>query len=215
MPLLIGSESLRSRLFSQKQQWFAIACFPVAGWLLAWGAARLLIVNTPLEHADAILVMSGSKRIAERNHFAAEAFKQGRAPRIILTNDRVATGWDSREQRNPLAYEWARKILQSDGVPAERIEVIMQPVTGTYEELELVRSYVKEHQVHSLLVVTSAYHSRRTRWAINRVFEGTDLAVGLTTASPTISPWSWWLHRSGWEMVAGEYVKLAYYWVRF
>ena len=153
----------------------------------AWGAARFLVVDVPLEHADAILVMSGARRVAERNHFAADVFRQGRAPRIILTNDLVAMGWDSQAQRNPLTYEWALRILKEDGVPADRIDVLMEPVTGTYEELELVADYVKENQVHSLLVVTSAYHSRRTKWSIDHVFKGKRVEVGIMTASPAFS----------------------------
>jgi hypothetical protein len=47
------------------------------------------------------------------------------------------------------------------------------------------------------------------------VFKDPGLVVGIEPSSPTLSPWSWWLHSSGWPMVAGEYVKMAYYWVRF
>jgi uncharacterized SAM-binding protein YcdF (DUF218 family) len=212
---MLKRKSSRSRPLILLRAMLAIVVLAFGGWFLAWGAAQLLVVEVPLEHADAILVMSGARRVAERNHFAADVFRQGRAPRIILTNDLVPLGWDSKEQRNPLAYEWARRILEGDGVPPDRIEVLMEPVTGTYEELELVGDYVKEHQVHSLLVVTSAYHSRRTKWTIEQIFKGTGVQVGVMTASPTLSPWSWWLHRSGWEMVAGEYVKMAYYWISF
>ena len=187
----------------------------VVGWLLAWGAARLLVVRAPLEHADAILVLSGSSRLAERNHLAAKLFREGRAPRVILTNDHVQLGWDSEEQRNPFSYESARRILQTDGVPAERIEVLMQPTKGTYGELELVRGYASQQQLRSLLVVTSAYHSRRTLWTASNLFKGTGVVLGLELASPVPSPWIWWLLPDGWRMVPGEYLKMLYYWPRF
>src|SRR5215475_1034638 len=103
----------------------AVAALVAVGWLVAWGAARSLVVRAPLEHPDAILVLSGSSRLTERNRLAAELFREGRAPRIILTNDNVQLGWDSKEQRNPFSYEKARRILQADGVPPERIEVVM------------------------------------------------------------------------------------------
>jgi uncharacterized SAM-binding protein YcdF (DUF218 family) len=168
-----------------------------------------------MERADAILVLSGSSRIAERNHLAAQLFLEGRAPRIILTNDNQQMGWDTKQQRNPLSYEWARRVLESDGVPSSQIDVILPPVYGTYDELERVRSYVEQHQLRSVLVVTSAYHSRRTWWTIHQVFKDKSVDFGMTPASPTLSPWSWWLHFSGWKMVPGEYVKMVYYWLRF
>jgi len=191
----------------------------VVGWLLAWGAARLLVVRAPVEHTDAIVVLSGSSRLAERNHLAAELFRQGRAPRVILTNDNVQPGWDDKEQRNPFSYENARKILESNGVPAERIEVLMPSVNGkyggTYGELELVRGYASQQQLRSLLIVTSAYHSRRALWTASNLFKGTGVALGLELANPTPSPWVWWLLPDGWRMVTGEYLKMLYYWPRF
>jgi|SRR5215831_649361 len=197
----------------------AVAALVAVGWLLAWGAARLLIVRAPLERADAILVLSGSSRLAERNHLAAELFRQGRAPRIILTNDHVQLGWDSKEERNPFSYESARRILQTEGVPTERIEVLTQSVKGkyggTYGELELVRWYASQQRLHSLLMVTSAYHSRRTLWTASNLFRGTGVVLGLELASPAPSPWIWWLLPDGWRMVAGEYIKMVFYWPRF
>jgi uncharacterized SAM-binding protein YcdF (DUF218 family) len=198
-----------------KRAWRMIAAMAIAGWLLAGGFANLLIVSYPREQAAAIVVLSGSSRIAERNHFAAKLFRDGRAPRIILTNDNQQLGWDKKEERNPFSYEWARRILQADGVPADRIEVLAPPVTGTHEELQLVRDSIDSRQTRSLLLVTSAYHSRRTWWTAQRVFKDTGIELGLMTPAQTLSPWSWWLHRSGWTMVAGEYLKLGYYWVRF
>src|SRR5262249_3327435 len=146
------------------------------------------------------------------NRLAAKLFRQGRAPRIILTNDNVQLGWDSNERRNPFSYEQARRMLQAEGVPSERIEVLLEPVIGgTYGEFKLVRSYVSQMQLHSLVVVTSAYHSRRALWTANNVFNGTRLTIGLEHASPAPSPWDWWLSRSGWRMVPQEYLKLLYY----
>ena len=192
-----------------------IAFAVLVSWALAWACARLLVVSSSIQKAEAIVVLSGSSRLAERNHFAATMFREGRAARIILTNDNQQLGWDSKEQRNPFSYEWARRILEADGVPADRIEVLPQPVTGTYEELQVIHELVEKEQTRSLLLITSAYHSRRTWWTAKRVFKDSPVELGLLTPAETFSPWTWWLHRSGWTMVAGEYVKLAYYWLRF
>lgn len=182
--------------------------------LVAWVAGRFLNVNTPLHKADAIVVMSGSAVYKERTQRAAAYYRQGLAPRIVLTNDNLRGEWSSAEQRNPFFYERARNNLLSLGVPADHVEVIPQPVTGTYEEAQTLREYAVAHGLRSLLVVTSAYHSRRALWTLNRVFEGTGIEIGLQSiesGEQTPPPLTWWLHLRGWRMVVGEYVKNVYY----
>jgi hypothetical protein len=41
-------------------------------WLVAWEAAKLLIVSAPLARADAIVVMAGSAAFKERTQRAAD-----------------------------------------------------------------------------------------------------------------------------------------------
>lgn len=195
------------------------AVFFLSAWsLVAWEAARVLIVSAPLARADAIVVLSGARVFKERAQVAAELYKQGRASVIILTNDNQQTGWSPKDQRNPSYYEYAVEELRRQGVPAERIEVLAQPVYSTYEEAVLLRGYAESRGWHSLLVVTSAYHSRRALWTWRLVFEGTGSTIGLEPVPPgtqTPSPASWWLHRRGWRNVPVEYLKLVYYWLQF
>jgi len=182
--------------------------------LVAWGAARFLIVSTPLHHADAIVVLSGSAVYQERTQRAAEYYRQGLANRILLTNDNLRGEWSSAEQRNPFFYERARNNLLILGVPADRVEVVPQPVTNTYDEAEALREYAVTHGLRSLLIVTSAYHSRRALWTLNRVFAGTGIEISLQsieTGEQTPPPLTWWLHVRGWRMLVGEYVKNVYY----
>ncbi len=184
----------------------------------AWLAARFLIVSTPLTRADAIVVMSGSSVYYERTERAAEYYRQGLANRVLLTNDNLRGEWSSAEQRNPFFWERARNNLLRLGVPEERLEVIGQPVTSTYEEAEALRDYAVAHQLHSLLVVTSAYHSRRALWTLERVFANTGIQLSLQsieTGEQTPAPLTWWLHVRGWRMVVGEYAKNVYYRIYF
>jgi uncharacterized SAM-binding protein YcdF (DUF218 family) len=186
-------------------------------WFVAWGAAKMLIVSAPLEHAEAIAVLSGSAVIRERVQLAAQLYQQGRAPKIILTNDNQQGGWSRAEQRNPFYYERAVTLLTDAGVPRTVIEILPQPVSGTYEEALMLRRYAEEHRLSSMLVVTSAYHSRRARWTLRQVFANSGISIGLETVPPGFqapSPATWWLHIRGWQMVAGEYVKMVYYRLR-
>lgn len=207
-----------------RQDWkgraWRILRFVVPGLLLwsmlAWVAARALVTSAELESADALVILSGSAAYKERTHRAALLFQRGRAPLIILTNDNQPSGWSSREQRNPLFVERARDELLRMGVPADKIVILPETVASTYEEGVLVRDYAASHGLHSVLFVTSAYHSRRALWTAHHVFAGSNIVVGLDAPPPgeeTPPPLTWWLHGRGWLMVAEEYPKLIYYWL--
>jgi uncharacterized SAM-binding protein YcdF (DUF218 family) len=203
-------------LSSRRSRLVAILCVG-ALWFVAWGSARLLIVSAPLEHADVIVVLSGSSTFVERTQLAAQLYAAGRAEKIVLTNDNRQGGWVSAEQRNPYFYERARWELQRQGIPAARIEVIGPPVNGTRDEALALRKYAAANGVNSVLLVTSAYHSRRALWTFRRLLSGTGVTLGMSPTTPgrqTPRPLTWWLHLRGWQMVPTEYVKLAYYWAR-
>jgi uncharacterized SAM-binding protein YcdF (DUF218 family) len=193
-----------------------VALVLIAWAAIAWIAARFLIVNTPLNHADAIVVLSGAAVYRERTERAADYYRQGVADRILITNDNLRGEWSSTEQRNPFFHERARNNLLTLGVPADRVELIPDPVANTSEEAQALKRYAEVHKLKSLLVVTSAYHSRRALWTLGKVFKETAIKIGIRSVEggeQTPSPSTWWLYTRGWQMVAGEYVKMAYYFV--
>jgi len=195
---------------------FAIL-FAIAWPLLAWLAAEALVTNPAPAQADAMLVLAGSSTFAERTHQAAQLFKEGRAPKIILTNDNQESGWSTELQTNPLYVQRAASELKSCGVPEEKIEIVPETVSSTRDEAARVREYAASSGLHSILVVTSAYQLRRARWTFDQMFVGSGVSISLSSVPPgeqTPRPLTWWLHRRGWRMVAGEYVKLAYYFIR-
>jgi len=199
---------------------FLVIALPLilAAPLIAWCAARMLIVKADEPVADAIVVLSGSSTYIERAAWAAQLYRQGRAPLIVLTNDGLISGWDNREERNPLYYELSARQLQQQGVPVDRIQLAPGLALGTYEESLMVRDYATAHNLKRLLIVTSAYHSRRALWSMRRACEGSGIEVGINSAPPgwqTPSPWAWWRKRWGWKLVGGEYVKMIYYWVKY
>ena len=191
-----------------------ILIWPFAAWL----GARLLIIQAPLEKADAIVILGGAANYKERASEAAKLLLDGRAQRILITNDNIRGSWSNVEQRNPYFYERARQQLRTAGVPDTEIEVLIQPVTSTEEEARLVRQYAEEHRLRSVLVVTSPYHSRRALWIFSRVFRETGIQVGLIGASPggeSPRPAIWWLTVRGWKFVPTEYVKMIYYVIKY
>ena len=210
-----------SQLFNQKRtrRVIAFALATLTVWsLLAWIAARGLIVSADVPRADAIVVLAGSAAYRERTRRAAELFHEGRAPVIILTNDNLQSGWSNELERNPFFVERAAAELERAGVAEAEIEMLPQIVSSTHDEALLLRQYAERRGLRSVLLVTSAYHSRRALWTFRKVFEGSGINIGLLSVAPGEQmppPATWWLHARGWRVVAGEYLKLIYYRVRY
>ena len=208
-----GNVRRRRRVFL-----IVVLCLVVLWPMLTWSSAQLLIVKSEIVSADAIVVLSGSSTYLERADWAAKLYREGRAPVIVLTNDSLISGWDRVEERNPFFYELAARELRKRGVPESKIQVVSNIALGTYEESLGLRDYATAHNLKRLLVVTSAYHSRRALWSMRRACEGSGIEIGIDGPPPgwqTPSPSTWWWHRWGWKVVAGEYGKIIYYRMRY
>lgn len=197
-----------------------LGSFLLVTWLLiAWLAAQALVVSTHSgQQADALVVLGGSGVYRERNDLAAQLFKAGVAPVVILMDDNEQSGWSETEQRNPLFVERAAEELHRAGVPYEKIVKMRPPAASTYGEAVLMREHMGTQRMNSLLLVTSGYHSRRALWTWRRVFRGYNTQINISSVPPgsqTPSRTFWWLHLSGWRMVALEYPKMIYYWIRY
>jgi uncharacterized SAM-binding protein YcdF (DUF218 family) len=208
------------RLLSFLRRRALVLALGLAAWsVVAWAAAAALpVVSAPLERADAVVVLSGSSTYAERARLAARLLHEGRAPRIVLTNDATRGGYSSEHDGNPLFVERAAEELRRAGVAAELIEVVPGPVSSTHEECARLREYAASRGLRSVIVVTSAYHSRRARWTLGRAFDGSGVRVGLESVEPGVQtprPATWWFSKLGWKLVPGEYLKLIYYRLRY
>lgn len=191
----------------------------VVAWIFfAPFLAEHLIVEKQLEKADAILILAGSSVYIERTNKAAEIFKQGIAPKIILTDDGEQTDWSRTEKRNIPYVEMARRNLISQGVSANHIEIIKPVGSGTIYEAQAFEETIKRENLQTILLVTSAYHTRRTHWTFERVFKNYSIEFGIVSppaGQQTPPPDSWWLAPYGWSFVAGEYAKSFYYWLYY
>ena len=65
----------------------------------------------------------------------------------------------------------------------------------------------------SALLVTSDFHTRRSRWTFERVFDGTPHRLSFVSA-PTdgFHPGNWWQLQAGVMTYSSEFAKLPFYW---
>jgi len=192
---------------------FLLASFSLAAAPLA----RFLIVQAVPSKPDFLVVLSGAAVYAERIRYASLIYRKGNVERIILTDDGARKGWSRRLQTNPRNIDRGREMLIASGVQEDRIVALPGIVRSTYDEAEHVRAYLGNHRGSTLVVVTSAYHSRRALWVYRRVMKDSGVAVGIDPVPPgdtSPSPRTWWATRAGWTQVAAEYFKFLYYIVR-
>jgi uncharacterized SAM-binding protein YcdF (DUF218 family) len=181
--------------------------------LLTW-LARNLIVEDPLQPADLIVVLNGE--IETRPFYAADLARRGLAPRVVIA--RVEDSPAVQIGYWPNETDVAVRIMHDLGLPAERITVLTVPggVTSTYDEACALRRYVEEHPVERVLLVTSAFHTRRSRWILRRELTGTPVALRVSAAPHwRFDASNWWQSERGLIMLATEYIKFAYYLVRY
>jgi len=196
-----------------------IAAILLAVWIpVAPYLATRLIVEKPLQNADAIIILSGSASYKERTAKAAELYKQGVSQRIFITNDGEQAGWSKTEQRNPRCYELEIRELTTNGVLPEAITVLPGEVSGTDQEAKAMATEVDDRPIGSLLIVTSAHHTRRALRTFEEILAGRGVEIGIQYApvnERTPKPETWWLGLRGWQTVGGEYIKSAAYWVLY
>lgn len=184
----------------------------LAVWIfIAPFIASFLIIEKPLEKADAVFVFGGSSVYIERTNKAAELFKSGVANKIFLTDDGERGGWSTAEQKNPAFVELAKNELIKNGIAAENIEILQPQVDGTFDEAKVLAETIKTKNLNSVLLVTSAYHTRRAFWISEKVLRENNLNIKLGIVSPETGNQT--LPPNGWQTVGGEYLKMIVYWL--
>lgn len=176
-------------------------------------AGSFLVVNEPLERADAVFPLAGAR--IERWLEAAELHKEGWAPNLVLSqgpSESAEEDLRTRGVRFPKHIELIGDALRQLGVPGSAVIVIPNELDNTAQEAEAVRRIALERKWTRLIVVTSKYHSRRTRLAFRREFAGTPVKVIVRhTRFDGASPEEWWRHRGDIRYVISEYQKLLFY----
>jgi uncharacterized SAM-binding protein YcdF (DUF218 family) len=203
----------RSRTFFRRIVSVSLCLFIV--WaIIAPFSAWFLVVEKPVEKAEAMWILGGSAAYLERTQKAAELYRQGISDKIFVIDDGVRGGWNDGEKRNLPFYEISKRELVADGVNENAIEIVKPSGDGTVYEAKLFAEKNADNHIKSLLLVTSPYHTRRALWT----FEHFNPNITVSVISPEISRqtptiYFWWLSSNGWSVVFGEYLKFIYYWL--
>ena len=177
------------------------------------GVGRFLAREQPLEKADAIFVFAGT--LAERPLEAADLFREGYAPWIVVTRatiDQATFQLEKRGVRIPTQYDLTREVLLQLGVPAGVLVTPSFVHDNTGEEARTLRELALEHKWRRVILVSSKYHLRRLALAAGRALRGTDVKTVVRGSRYDDSlPDRWWTRRRDVRWVASEVPKLVAY----
>lgn len=169
---------------------------------------KFLVQSDKLEKADAIAVFSGDN--GPRTERAVELLKEGYADYLILSGGKVYDDVTMAE----LMKNHAIKL----GVDEDKI-LIDDKASTTNENADFTAEIIEEHNFKSVIVVTSDYHTRRSKLAMekaleNTLIDGEKVSVSVTPSKEEKFTTKWWTSGNSVLMVISEYLKLAGYWVK-
>lgn len=172
--------------------------------------ARFFSVSNAAKGADAIVVLSGN--IETRLPYALELYRQGYAPRILLTDPRI----HNETLRSVVGDEKtkASAMLRFYGIqlPLDICPSLKGGATSTFDEAYDLRLYCQQHGLRRIIIVTDRHHTRRALYAFTKVFKGSRTAVQAMGAPNDIfNEGNWWRTDRGIEAYVIEPVKYAIY----
>lgn len=179
---------------------------------LLTGLAKVLIVNDRLQPADIIFVLAGD--IDSRPFYASKLFNQGLASHIMIAREEDSPAVEIG--LFPNATDVAVRVMKERGVPSGNITVLAVDggATSTHEEALLLRHYVEDHAIGRVILVTSAFHTRRAKWKFERELSNLPVIVEVAAAPHRhFDETNWWKTERGFIAMVNEYLKLCYYFV--
>lgn len=155
----------------------------------------------PPANSDVIVILSDDDFTADRATRAADLYRDGWAPRVVGSG---------RWLRPYLSVaDLMQRDLEARGVPHKAIIPFAHDAPDTLEELRGVAQFAKQHDWKRIMIVTSNYHTRRTRYLCDHVFPSGVHVLVESAPDHEYDPDSWWRTRMGLKTFFHESVGMV------
>lgn len=164
------------------------------------GAGRVLVINRP-GPADVIVVLAGEAE--QRPEGGLELLRKGFAPRLLMNvpgNTRIYQ-WDQLE----LAQRYVRQLPE-----ANTISLCPIIATSTKGEVQDMDRCLVNANAHTILLVTSEYHSRRALSTFRKLLPRYRYEIA-AVSDPKAFGVNWWQHREWAKTTLEEWAKLIWW----
>jgi uncharacterized SAM-binding protein YcdF (DUF218 family) len=164
-------------------------------------AAESWVVDEPAAHADAIVVLSDDNYYGDRATHAAQLFRQGVAPIVVASGRKL--------RPNAGISELIEHDLIERGVPKENIIALAHRAANTKEEAQAIAQLARQNHWKTLVIVTSNYHTRRTRYIFNKMIPPGITATVASAPDGDFNPENWWEKRESIKVFTHELVGMV------
>lgn len=172
----------------------------LAGMIHAW------VVNDPVEHVDAIVVLGGGSQY--RTFAAARLFKAGQTTRVLYPDIALSVEDVSQGRTVSPETELIGQVLEHEGVPRSAHEIIGRAVNSTHDEILAVRAWAEHHHARTIMAPTDPYHTRRLSRLGHKLFNGSETRLLVTVVAPPGYRWQeWWRDEHGFLAFQNELLK--------
>ena len=191
-----------------------LARFLVVPYMGSW-----LVKDDATQPADAMVILMGS--VSDRVQEAFDVYEDGYTQLVILPEPRRGDNALQQEKgiRIPINIDIAHNVLLELGVRNEHIIVLPFGTSSTKDEAVAVRTYLENHSdIRSVILVTSASHSRRASMIFRREFRKLDHDVEIISRPSRYSFFQarrWYRDRQSTKAVLHEYISTAAWFLGF
>ncbi len=176
------------------------------------GVAGWLNVGQRPACVDHVLVLPGDENT--RPAVAAALVNVGLGRDILVPETRVSH--DERDGVQQANAEIIRAVLRHRGIPEERIVTLRGASGSTYDDVRALARFLEDSGPGRVAVVTSGFHTRRTRFTLDHVLGSqADQIVVIAAPYPGFVENNWWRSGEGFRLIIDENIKLALYLLRY
>lgn len=183
-----------------RKLWLVSAAVALVILLFIASSGGFLVIDKP-EHADVIVALAGeTERRPER---AVGLLSQGFASRLILNVPNDARVYSRTDLQ--LAQEYISRLPQKDAISICPIDGLSTNAEA-YDAARCLRAW----PVHSVLLVTSDFHTRRALSTFSHDLPQYHFSVAAAYDPVQFGP-HWWKHRQWAKQNVGEWFRLLWW----
>jgi hypothetical protein len=171
-------------------------------------AGHALAAEDPLAPSDVVVVPQWASDAGALE--AVDLVRRGYAQRVavlLVPDDAAEAELRRRGIHVDDFHNWLTHVIATLGVPVQNIP---NTASGTEAESDLLPAWCTRNGIQSIIVVSTADHSRRVRRVLRRTMAGRGIRVIVREAGYSqFDPDAWWKSRGGARTEVVEFEKLA------
>lgn len=160
-----------------------------------------------------IVLLMGS--VADRSLGAAKLYKKDIGKNIVMVRSYIAGNEILQKKGIEIKghADNSKMVLSKLGVDQRDIIILSGDAKSTKDEALVIADYIKEVlDVNSIVIVTSKYHSYRSKLIFNKVLKNLDVTIySAPTAFDPFKAKGWYKSREDAKYLVREYMKLTHY----